>query len=98
MTPINNSDTAWLIVSDYNQDNDLFHEDLREDVLNPEIDQWRYEYRIDYGVGGIHEGRWVGSDVIGGREVGNNQCWQVGSRFDSDIGVYPSHLVGGHTY
>jgi hypothetical protein len=40
MTPINNSDTAWLIVSDYNQDNNLPYEDLREDILNPEINSW----------------------------------------------------------
>lgn len=37
MTPINNSDTAWLIVCDYNQDNDLPYEDLKEDILNPEV-------------------------------------------------------------
>jgi hypothetical protein len=43
MNPINNSDTAWLIVSDYNQDNDLFYEELREDILNPEMNDWYYE-------------------------------------------------------
>ncbi len=44
MNPINNSDTAWLIVSDYNQDNDLPFEDLREDILNPETNKWEMEY------------------------------------------------------
>lgn len=97
MTPINNSDTAWLIVADYNQDNGRFHEELREDILNPEVNDWRAEYRAD-GVGGIWKGGSVGSDIIGGYEVGNNQMWQVGCRFDPNIGVYPSHLVGGHTY
>jgi hypothetical protein len=43
MVPINNSDTAWLIVSDFNQDNDKHYEDLREDVLNPEINEWHWE-------------------------------------------------------
>ncbi len=49
MKPINNSDTAWLIVSDYNQDNDLPYEELREDILNPQINNWSYdyEYRAD---------------------------------------------------
>jgi hypothetical protein len=50
MVPVNNSDTAWLIVSDYNQDNDLLYEDLREDVLNPDVSQWCYESRSN-GVG-----------------------------------------------
>ncbi len=39
MIPINNSDTAWLIVADYNQDNNLPYEELREDIVNPEINQ-----------------------------------------------------------
>ncbi len=50
MIPINNSDTAWLIVSDYNQENDLPFDALREDILNPDIDQWCYESRNN-GVG-----------------------------------------------
>ncbi len=44
MIPINNSDTAWLIVTDYNQDNNLPYIDLREDVLNPEINDWMFHY------------------------------------------------------
>ncbi len=51
MIPINNSDTAWLIVSDYNQENDLSYEDLREDVLDPDTgQQFCWEPRC-YGVG-----------------------------------------------
>jgi hypothetical protein len=60
MIPINNSDTAWLIVSDYNQDNGLFYEELREDVFDPEISNWMFEYSNS------HEGRYVGSEFIGG--------------------------------
>jgi hypothetical protein len=49
--PINNSDTAWLIVSDYNQDNSIGYPDcLREDIYNPEVDRWFQEAPIS-GVG-----------------------------------------------
>jgi hypothetical protein len=44
MVPINNSDTAWLVVTDYKQENDLPYEELREDVLNPTINPYYYEY------------------------------------------------------
>lgn len=43
--PINNSDTAWLIVSDYNQDNDIgYPEELREDIISPDINLWSSEF------------------------------------------------------
>jgi len=93
MIPINNSDTAWLIVTDYNQDNNLPYEELREDILNPNVNDWWYEYRSSGIIGGINEGHYVGSDAICGNAVGN--MWQVGSQFDPMTGVYPSHLVGG---
>jgi len=51
MTPINNSDTA-LIVTDFNQDNGKFYEELREDVYNPVINQWYYENKY-FGVGSV---------------------------------------------
>jgi hypothetical protein len=54
MLPINNSDTAWLIVTDYNQDNNLLYEDLRNDILNPETNKWTYEYH----------GRHVGDNMV----------------------------------
>ncbi len=54
MTPINNSDTAWLIVSDYNQENGKFYEELRDDILNYNINDWDFEYRIG-GVVGAYE-------------------------------------------
>jgi hypothetical protein len=77
MIPINNSDTAWLIVSDYNQDNDLPYEELREDVANPNVNEWSglfsYHYcaelifcsgeasGIIYSVGGYSWGKEVGN-------------------------------------
>jgi hypothetical protein len=47
MIPINNSDTAWLITADFNQDNNLPYLDLIEDINNPEIDKWSIENRND---------------------------------------------------
>jgi hypothetical protein len=47
MIPINNSDTAWLITADFNQDNNLPYLDLIEDINNPETDQWSIENRND---------------------------------------------------
>jgi hypothetical protein len=47
MQPINNSDTAWLIVADYNQDNGKFYEDLIEDVLNPVTNDGCYDYEYN---------------------------------------------------
>lgn len=44
LIPINNSDTAWLIVADYNQDNNLPYEDLKEDIISPNVDEWFLEY------------------------------------------------------
>ena len=44
MIPINNSDTAWLIVADFNQDNSIGYPDcLRDDILNPEVNVWVVE-------------------------------------------------------
>lgn len=43
MIPINNSDTAWLIVADYNQDNNLPYEDLKNDIYCPAINDWMWE-------------------------------------------------------
>lgn len=40
MIPINNSDLAWLVVSDYNQDNGILGaEELREDIYCPAINE-----------------------------------------------------------
>lgn len=41
MTPINNSDLAWLVTADYNQDHNIpFAEELREDIYNPDVNDW----------------------------------------------------------
>ncbi len=74
--PINNSDTAWLVVSDYNQDNGKYYEELREDIISPDIDQWHYQPQWmtdnpnvgDNYIGSVgdyhnivfHHGSWIG--------------------------------------
>ncbi len=79
MTPINNSDTAWLIVADFNQENDKYHEELRDDVNNPEINNYHhiilYYILTGFGIshdvgGGLKEQAGDGSIV--GRRVGGN--------------------------
>ncbi len=50
MIPINNSDTAWLIITDYNQDNGKFYEELRNDVLNPNTEQWSPEFPLIFNI------------------------------------------------
>ncbi len=95
MIPINNSDTAWLIVSDWNQDNGRYHEELREGILNPETNQWHYNFRISgVGVGGGMSGL-AGSDVwdLFGLEV-----LEVGAGVDTSQlhvgGVFDGQYVG----
>ncbi len=89
MIPINNSDTAWLIVSDYNEDNSIgYPHCLREDIANPDINGWHYVHdtsdkvgsRASLQVGTIYMGD---SDEVGGSDyvvggaaepvVGSNQ-------------------------
>jgi hypothetical protein len=77
MIPINNSDMAWLIVSDYNQDNGKFYEELREDILNPDVNQYHFEHTIfiPRHVGGDnYHNHYVGSELghLGGTsDIGN---------------------------
>jgi hypothetical protein len=92
MIPINNSDTAWLIVSDYNQDNSIGYPDcLRDDIANPEVNVWYYEFEnntagvgesapISYSVG-------LGS-IIGGQNLIMN--------FSDEVGSSLGEIVGGH--
>ncbi len=92
MTPINNSDTAWLIVSDYNQDNSIGYPDcLREDINNPEVNSWYYEFKRDYPSVGesapISAGVGLGS-MIGGQNLVMN--------FTYDVGGNAGDSVGGH--
>ncbi len=86
MVPINNSDTAWLIVSDFLQDNGIgFPDELRKEILDPGEDQWHVLYmcnlmdRVGSGIGSRHVGvnsyihvSMVGiGDDIGGVDVNN---------------------------
>lgn len=87
MVPVNNSDLAWLITADYNQDNGKYHEELREDVINPDVNGGDWEFRcllinrtennfVVYYAGAVH-GENVGgsvrssSSVVGGGDLGN---------------------------
>jgi hypothetical protein len=101
MIPINNSDIAWLIVTDYNQDNNLPYEDLRDDVCSVEVNGWSWEWENDtHGVYGYDVGS-VGSG-IGGFSVGSGDCnGRVGSV--GSLGGTTSYFtysyglsVGGH--
>jgi hypothetical protein len=81
--PINNSDTAWLIVSDYNQENSIgFPEELREDILNPSTNLW-----IDGGsseistIGGSSYER-VGAGLV----IPGDHCRDVADGSGSNIG------------
>lgn len=102
MTPINNSDLAWLIVSDYNQDHEIgFPEALREDVYIPEINNWEWCYNFD-AVGaatpevGSDFGRLGIRDVVGTNIVHGSICESlVGS---SNYGGGAGRRVGGSQY
>ncbi len=48
MIPINNSDTAWLVVSDYNQDNGKYYEELREDIISPNVNDWVADFHTTF--------------------------------------------------
>lgn len=46
MVPVNNSDLAWLVTSDYNEDNGILGaQELREDIYNPEVNDGEWEFR-----------------------------------------------------
>ncbi len=96
MIPINNSDTAWLIVSDYNQDNGIGYPDvLRDDILNHDSNDWQWE---DYC--GLHTVSIIAGDVGGSTEnygVGG-RFGQLGGCSGSDMagGIGCGHLIGGH--
>jgi hypothetical protein len=88
MIPINNSDLAWLIVSDHNQDNNLPYEELRNDILNPETDQWIYDHY------GISMGNYQPS--VGGlsfSDVGSTYCVALVT-FCLEIGIFNGAYVG----
>jgi hypothetical protein len=68
MLPINNSDIAWLIVSDYNQDNDIgFPDSLREDIVDPDINHWYWEWNKTIPIPGLNAVDGVGMfGAVGG--------------------------------
>ncbi len=96
MIPINNSDTAWLIVADYNQDNGKYHQELREDVLNPDVSQWDHEIENTY-IGGSDDS--VG-DIAGGSQFVGCDAIRVGGTHNmlGNLGGNPHKgtLVGGN--
>jgi hypothetical protein len=96
LLPINNSDTAWLIVSDYNQDNAIGYPDyLREDIDNPDVNDWHVHTR-PIGVGTIGKGNRISSANVGdySRMVGMNLDMQDGSD-GPGVSIY-SDYVGGN--
>ncbi len=73
MIPINNSDTAWLIVSDYNQDDNIPFNDLREDIVDPDIDRWHWAWNTY-------------SSIIGGVEYMIEMNDEVGCGLNYQVG------------
>jgi hypothetical protein len=103
MIPINNSDTAWLIVSDFNQDNDLPYKDLRDDILNCNVNEWacelNYDLNVNYNIDG-NIGNRVGDEDT--PEVGSDEYdFIIGSQdlngASSEVGVI-GERVGGNRH
>lgn len=74
MIPINNSDTAWLVVADWNQENGKYYEELRADVYSIETDQWHCTWRSIRvgtmgGVGGSSSGSRDGGGSVGANDL-----------------------------
>ncbi len=107
MIPINNSDTAWLIVADYNQDNAIGCPDfLREDVLDPDVNTYIPEYSTagivgtnfnlfaDIGGDKSYAGKFLGSAGMntGGNGVGN----LPNGYFVGSSAKFAGGLVGGN--
>lgn len=85
MIPINNSDLAWLIVADYNQENGEYHEDLRKDVIDPEINHhYQYEYYLILG------------EIVGGNE--SLRIRGIGDQYSGDFGflIFAGCSHNGH--
>lgn len=90
MIPINNSDTAWLIVADYNQENSKYHEELRKDVLNPNVNDYHFEFISSKHVGtedDLEEA--LGVDDVGD---GNTRFSETNGSY---VGGYINHWIGG---
>lgn len=98
MIPVNNSDLAWLVIADYNQDNNIgFPDELREDVYNPEVDQSTWESPRTNHIGGYSHIQVGGS--IGGLDVGGSDEEEVGGvSHGEDVLRLHGSLVGGVVY
>jgi hypothetical protein len=105
MLPINNSDTAWLIVSDYNQENGKYYKELREDILDPDVDHWVYDVHIEFNYNYGMEGDTCGSLVGTGSYHDDDLTATVGDFYIScgggdfrvgSAGLDMGALVGGN--
>lgn len=88
MIPINNSDLAWLITADYNQDHNILGaEELREDILDPEVDRWTWHDYVDGNPGarkGIREDiEHISQGYIGGHGFGGGKVGGCGNNVQS---------------
>jgi len=54
MNPIDNSDFALLVYCDWLADHERYLEEqeIRENITNPDTNNWDYEHRFGVGVGG----------------------------------------------
>jgi len=104
MNPIDNSDFALLVYCDWLADNERYTEEqeIRENITNPENNNWNYEYHVGgevgvgvSGVGGRVGG--VGGSIggVGGRGGGGGGRVGGGGGRVGDIGDVGGH-VGGH--
>lgn len=104
MIPINNSDLAWLVVSDYNQDNNIgFPDALREEVSlhKDEENCWSDEGVIGSLVGAANYA-FVGNEHVnnkfanGGSVVGTGVMYVGYQNFVGSHGGNIGQMVGGH--
>jgi len=85
MNPIDNSDFAWLVYCDWLADHERYTEEqeIRENITNPDTNNWDYEYRfVGGGVGG--------SGVVGSVGGFGGSVGSVGS-----VGGFGGFGVGG---
>jgi hypothetical protein len=98
MIPINNSDTAWLITTDFNQEHNLPYEDLKQDIISPDTNQWVFEEdyggvkleTVIHGVGGTND--YVGYEDITGYPTVGGHFPRVIFVISAPVSLY----VGGH--
>jgi len=106
MNPIDNSDFALLVYCDWLADHERYTEEqeIRENITNPENNNWNYEYRFVVGVGGVvvgvggvvDVGGSVGGFVDGGGDgVGGGVSGGVGGGGDGVGGGVSGGSVGG---